>query len=68
MSKNIDAFILREKCPYSEFSSSRIWTEYGEIIHISPYSVLMWGNTDQKTSEYGRLVLGSFYLNTLVEL
>ena len=27
---------------------SRIPTEYGEILRISPYSVRMWGNTDQK--------------------
>ena len=46
---------LREKCPYSEFSwsvLSRIWNEYGEILRISPYSVQMWKNTDQKNSEY----------------
>ena len=32
---------LREKCPYSEFFwsvISRIWTEYGEMLCISPYS------------------------------
>ena len=27
---------------------SRIRTEYGEILRISPYSVRMWENTDQK--------------------
>ena len=27
---------------------SRIWTEYGEMLRISPYSVWMWENTDQK--------------------
>ena len=27
---------------------SCIWTEYGEIRSISPYSVRMWENTDQK--------------------
>ena len=27
---------------------SRIRTEYGEILRISPYSVRMWKNTDQK--------------------
>ena len=35
---------LREKCPYSEFFwsvFSRIRTEYGEILRISPYSVRM---------------------------
>ena len=47
---------LREKCSYSEFfrsAFSRIWTEYGEILRISPYSVRMRGNTDQKNSEDG---------------
>ena len=27
---------------------SRIRTEYGEILRISPYSVRMWENTDQE--------------------
>ena len=47
---------LREKCLYSEFFwsvFSRIWTEYGEMQSISPYSVQMWKNTDQKNSEFG---------------
>ena len=47
---------LREKCPYLEFFwsvFSHIWTEYGEILRISPYSVRMRENTDQKNSEYG---------------
>ena len=46
----------REKCPYSEFfwpAFSRIRIEYGEILRISPYSVWMRENTDQKNSEYG---------------
>ena len=45
-----------EKCPYLEFFwslFSRIQTECGEIRIISPYSVRMWENTDQKNSEYG---------------
>ena len=49
-------FTLREKCPYSEFFRSifsRIRTEYGETRSISPYSVQMRGNKDQKKSEYG---------------
>ena len=46
--------ILREKCPYLEnfwslFSSIR--TEYGEILRISPYSVRMLENTNQKNFE-----------------
>ena len=47
---------LREKCLYSEcFWSvfSRIWTEYREILRISPYSVRMGENMDKKNSEYG---------------
>ena len=36
---------------YSVFS--RIQTENGEILRISPYSVRMRENTDQKNSEYG---------------
>ena len=46
---------LREKCPYSEFFCfvfSCIRTEYGEILRIAPYSVLMRENNDQKNSEY----------------
>ena len=44
---------LREK--YSEFFwsvFSHVRTEYGEILRISPYSVRMPENTDQKNSEY----------------
>ena len=47
---------LPEKCPYSEFfwsTFSAICTEYGEIQSISPYSVRMRENKDQKNSEYG---------------
>ena len=47
---------LRRKCPYSEFFwsvFSRIRTEYGEIRSVSPYSVQMRENTDQKNSKYG---------------
>ena len=42
---------LCEKCPYSEFFwsvFSRIRIEYGEIRSISPYSVRIRENTDQK--------------------
>ena len=44
-------FTLRKKCPYSNFLwslFSRIWTDYGEILRISPHSVEMRENTDQK--------------------
>ena len=46
-------------CPYSElFWSvfSRIPTEYGEILLISPYSVRMRRNTDQNNSEHGHFL------------
>ena len=42
---------LREKCRNTEFflvRIFRIWTEYEEILHISPYSVQMQENMDQK--------------------
>ena len=47
---------LRKKCPCSELFWSvfpRIWTEYGEIWSISPYSVRIRENTDQNNSEHG---------------
>ena len=53
--KNLSV-ILREKCLYSEFfwfAFSRIWTEYGEMRCIFPYSARMQENTDQKSSKYG---------------
>ena len=40
---------LRGNCRYSVFF--RIWTEYGEILRIFPYSVLMRKNKDQNSSE-----------------
>ena len=43
------------KCTYSELFWSAfypIWTEYGEIICICPYSVGMRENADQNNSEY----------------
>ena len=47
----IFVYALREKCPNTEFFWSvffRIWTEYGDLRSESPYSVRIWGNTDQK--------------------
>ena len=44
-----------EKCPYSEFFwsvFSSIRTEYREVLCISPYSVRMLENANQKNSEY----------------
>ena len=49
----------RKKCPYLELFWSvfcRIWTEYGEIQSISPYSVQMRENADQNNSEYGHFL------------
>ena len=37
-----------------------IRTEYGEILRISPYSVWMQENADQKISEYGNVLRGAF--------
>ena len=48
--------LLQEKSPYLEFfwsAFSCISTEYGEIRNISPYSVRMRENTDQKNSKPG---------------
>ena len=42
---------MREKCPNTDFFPVRIFrirTEYGEIWSISPYSIRMRKNTDQK--------------------
>ena len=50
---------LREKCPYSELFWSlffHVWTGYARILRISPYSVLMWQNTDQNNSEDGHFL------------
>ena len=47
------------KCPYSGLfwsAFSRIQTEYGEILSISPYSVRMRENADQNNSEYGHFL------------
>ena len=63
---------LRENCPSSEFFwsvFSRIRTEYGEILRISPYSVRMQENTDQKNSEYGHFSRsGSLIRNCVLRL
>ena len=48
-------YTLPKKCPYLELfrsAFSRIRTECGEILHISPHSVGMRENTDQNNSEY----------------
>ena len=46
---------LRKKCPYWDlfwFAFSRIWTEYGEIFRISPYSVRMRDSADQNMDSF----------------
>ena len=58
---------LREKCPYSDLfwsSFSCIWTEYGEILSISPYSVRMWENVDQNNSDYGHFLRSALMYKT----
>ena len=47
------SYPLWEKCAFFWSVFSRIWIEYGEIRSISPYSVCVWENTDQKNFEYG---------------
>ena len=58
---------LQKNCPYSElfwFSFSRIRTEYGEILRISPYSIRMRENADQNNSEYGLFLLSVTCIRT----
>ena len=45
---------------------SRIWTEYREILRISPYSVRMRENTGQKNSEYGNFTQCIFINKTTI--
>ena len=47
---------LHGRCRYSELNwslFSHIWTEYEERVRISPYSIELLENTDQKNSKYG---------------
>ena len=53
---------MREKCSYSEFfwsvfSDNR--TEYSKILRISPYSIRMQENKDQKKCKYGHFLHSS---------
>ena len=62
-------FSLRKKFPYSDFFWSvfpRIQTEYGEIRSISPYSVRMRENTNQKNFEYEHFSRSAYHLYRLV--
>ena len=60
---------LREKCPYSElfwFAFYRIWTEYGEILRISLYSVQMRENAEQNKFEYTfYAVISTFFVTCI---
>ena len=59
---------LREKCPYSGFFWSvffRIWTEYGEMLRISPYSAQMLENMDHNYSEYKRFLRSDTHNKTM---
>ena len=42
-----------------------IYTEYGEILHMSPYAVRMEENKDQNNSEYGRFLRSGNYRKTI---
>ena len=60
---------LGEKCTDSELFWSKffhIWTEYGEIQSISPYSVQMRENTDQNNFEYGHFLRSEAALSPLL--
>ena len=48
-------------------SFSRIWTEYGEILRISPYSVLMQENEGKMRTKI-TLNMDTFYAATVVAL
>ena len=50
--------ILRQKCPYSEFFWSLFFPHSD---WISPYSVLMQENTEQKNSEYGHFLRSTIF-------
>ena len=55
---------MREKCPYSElfwFAFPHIWTEYGEIFRICPYSVRMQENAEDNNSEDGHFLRSEMF-------
>ena len=63
-------YTLRKKCPNSKLfwsAFSRVRTEYGEILRISPYSVRMRGNTDQNNSAYGHFSRNDRFITILKE-
>ena len=66
MVTNLTNSTLREKCSYSEFFCSvfsGIWTEYQEIWSISPYSVRIRENTEQKNFAYGHFSRSGTWTN-----
>ena len=51
-------------CPYSDFFWSvffRVWTEYGEMRRIPPYSVEIREKMDQKVSKHGYFPRSDFF-------
>ena len=55
---------MRKKCPYSELfwsAFSRIRTEYGEILRISPHSVRTQENVVQNNSKDGHFSCSVHY-------
>ena len=59
------------RCPYLKFFwsvFSRIQAEYGEMRNISPYSVQMRENTNQKNSEYGHFSCSVFFFFKMVSM
>ena len=59
----------REKCPYSDFFwsvFSHIRSEFEKILSMSPYSVRIPENTDQKNSKYGHFAPSDRYWKTLI--
>ena len=65
--RHFPEYTLREKCPHSEFFwsvFSRIRTVHGEIQSVSPYSVQMRENKDQKNSEYGHFSRSDIFYRT----
>ena len=51
---------LPKECPYSDFFWS-YFPAFGLILHISPYSVQIRENTDQKNSEHELLPRSGFF-------
>ena len=50
---------LHKRCLYLEFLwpvFSYIWTEYGDLLSKSPYSVQTWEEVGHKNSKYGQLL------------